>query len=207
MKLFLIIIGAVIVIGVGFWLVKPFFTSVEVNESLDDLTSMHKDKMASKKLPINESASETPPEKPLEEPAKDETTKEDEKPDPEPTTEPAAEPDPEPTTEPATPETVSQGSFEGRAAHNASGTAKLIKIDDQYYVRFEDDFSVTNGPDLFVGFGKDNKYTKSAQIAELKGNKGGQNYLVPDHIDATQFNEVWVWCRAFSVPFGRAPLQ
>lgn len=103
--------------------------------------------------------------------------------------------------------TISQGAFTGLAGHSAKGTAKLLKIDGHYYVRFEDDFRVTNGPDLFVYFGKDDQYIASSRISALKGNEGGQNYEVPSEIDPSLYNEVWIWCRAFSVPFARAELR
>ena len=104
-------------------------------------------------------------------------------------------------------ETISQGTFAGLAGHNGRGMAKLLKIDGKNYIRFEDDFRVTNGPDLFVHFGKDNQYAASARIGELKGNEGGQNYEVPSAIDPKQYNEVWIWCRSFSVPFAKAVLK
>ena len=90
--------------------------------------------------------------------------------------------------------------------HNAEGVAKLIRIGDRYYVRFKDNFRVTNGPDLFVYFGKNGKYVAEAQLGALKGNVGGQNYEVPKEINPEEFNEVWVWCRAFSTPFAKAEL-
>lgn len=112
---------------------------------------------------------------------------------------------------PASPEEsirgVGQGTFEGLAGHSAEGTASLVMIDGAFFVRLENDFRVTNGPDLFVGFGKNGEYDKNAQIAPLKGNEGGQNYAVPSEINAAQYNEVWIWCRAFSVPFAKAQLN
>lgn len=102
---------------------------------------------------------------------------------------------------------VAQGAFEGLAFHKAQGTAKLLKLGDSYFVRFEEDFSVTNGPDLFVYLGKDGQYDPEARLAALKGNVGGQNYAIPSNLLVSNYNEVWVWCRAFSVPFGKASLR
>ncbi|HBP01383.1 MAG: hypothetical protein UY41_C0011G0030 [Candidatus Moranbacteria bacterium GW2011_GWE1_49_15] len=102
---------------------------------------------------------------------------------------------------------VSQGTFMGKAGHSASGTARIIETDGKKYVRFESDFKVTNGPDLFVHFGKDGEYSASAQLGALKGNEGSQNYEITSDIDPADFDEVWVWCRAFSVPFGVAELE
>ncbi|KKT93411.1 MAG: Electron transfer DM13 domain protein [Parcubacteria group bacterium GW2011_GWC1_45_14] len=97
---------------------------------------------------------------------------------------------------------ILQGNFEGRAGHSASGTVKIIEAEGKKYVRFESDFKITNGPDLFVHFGKDGKYAAGALLGALKGNEGSQNYEIPSEMDISNFDEVWVWCRAFSVPFG-----
>lgn len=103
---------------------------------------------------------------------------------------------------------VATGSFTGfDRLHNGSGTAKLIKTDEGYVVRFEEDFSVTNGPDLYVGFGRDGDYAEGSEIAALKGNKGSQNYSLPDGFDPNTYNEVWIWCKQFSVPFAKARLE
>lgn len=107
----------------------------------------------------------------------------------------------------ASPEVISQGAFTGLAGHSGRGTAKLLSANGKQYLRLEDDFRVTNGPDLFVYFGKDGSYVSEARIAALKGNEGGQNYEVPPEINPSQFNEVWIWCRAFSIPFAKAELR
>mgnify|MGYP001595798817 FL=1 len=91
--------------------------------------------------------------------------------------------------------------------HIARGGARVLKIGEKYFVRFEDDFSVTNGPDLFVYFGKDCRYSADARLGRLKGNIGSQNYEVPINLNPEDYNEIWVWCRAFSVPFGHAVLK
>jgi hypothetical protein len=104
---------------------------------------------------------------------------------------------------------VSHGQFtDGAPGHHASGQVVLLGYDDgSYAIRFEDDFKVTNGPDLFVYFGKDGEYVSDARISDLKASTGGQNYLVPTNIDPRQFNEIWIWCRAFGVKFGSAKLE
>lgn len=104
-------------------------------------------------------------------------------------------------------EIVALGSFSGLDGHRAEGSAKLLKIAEKYYIRFEDDFRVTNGPDLFVYLGKDGQYDASTRVAGLKGNIGGQNYEIPADLNPANYNEIWVWCRAFSVAFGKAVLK
>ena len=103
---------------------------------------------------------------------------------------------------------IAQGSFVGvDNFHKGEGTVKLIKAGDKYFIRFENDFKVTNGPDLFVHFGKNGRYSSEARIGMLKGNIGGQNYEIPGSIDPEDYDEVWIWCRVFSAPFASAILE
>ena len=102
---------------------------------------------------------------------------------------------------------VLRGSFTGfDRIHTGSGNASVIKVEEKYILRFEENFDVANGPDLFVGLGRDGEYIKGTEIAELKGNIGSQNYELPSNINIEDYNEVWIWCRAFSVGFAKAVL-
>ena len=102
---------------------------------------------------------------------------------------------------------VLRGSFSGfDRIHTGSGNVSVIQVVDKYIIRFEENFDVANGPDLYVGLGKDGKYIKGTELAKLKGNIGSQNYEVPAGINLADYNEVWIWCRAFSVGFAKAPL-
>lgn len=101
-----------------------------------------------------------------------------------------------------------EGTFTGfDGIHNGSGTVSLMINEDSYIVGFQPDFNVQNGPDLYVGLGKDGKYIEGSEISKLKGNIGSQNYEVQAKFDPTQYNEVWIWCKRFSTPFARAILR
>lgn len=100
-----------------------------------------------------------------------------------------------------------RGSFEGfDRIHYGSGNVSVLEVGDKEIVRFEENFNVANGPDLYVGLGKDGKYIEGTELGRLKGNIGSQNYEVPAGINLDDYNEVWVWCRAFSVGFAKAKL-
>ncbi len=102
---------------------------------------------------------------------------------------------------------IAQGTFTGfDRLHQGSGTVKVLQVNGTPVIRFEDDFTVSNGPDLYVGFGKDGKYVEGSEIARLKGNVGSQNYEVPATVNLNAYNEVWIWCQAFNVPFAKATL-
>lgn len=160
MKKILIVILAIIIAGIAYWLVSPLFITKIVNEDIPIQSSGQKNEGAetmtdSQILPGEVAVSLT-------------------------------------------------GSFEGRDGHSASGTARIIEADGKKYVRFESDFKITNGPDLFVHLGRNGQYISSASLGSLKGNEGSQNYEIPQELDVNDYDEVWVWCRAFSVPFGVA---
>jgi len=100
--------------------------------------------------------------------------------------------------------------------HKGEGTATLVQLPDgQRVLRLEEDFRVTNGPDLYV-------YSSGAaaprtsgevhgsgafEVAQLKGNVGGQNYALPDHLDLSKFRSVVIYCRRFTTVFSTAELD
>jgi hypothetical protein len=89
-----------------------------------------------------------------------------------------------------------------------SGTARLIEAaPDTWVVRFED-FSVRNGPDLYVYLSPDpDGYEKGAlELGTLKATDGSFNYEVPAGTDVGELRSVVVWCKQFAVQFAVAPL-
>ena len=157
--------------------------------------------------PTPEPAASATPEPTLEPEPEPEPTLEPE-PEPEPTLEPEPEPEPEPTE--FVPYVVLAGEFYGADEfHFGSGTALLIATTvDQFVVRLED-FSVRNGPDLFV-YLSTNPYGWSEDalnLGELRATDGSLNYDVPAGVDVSQYQSVIIWCRAFAVLFSTAPLM
>ena len=113
-------------------------------------------------------------------------------------------------------ERVSLGSFKDRdALHKGSGEATVyLQSDGRYLLRLES-LRVTNGPDLHLllsvhadpdsGFQvKDEGYI---DLGKLKGNRGNQNYEIPEEIDPTRYGSVVVYCKPFHVIFSVAPLS
>jgi hypothetical protein len=45
------------------------------------------------------------------------------------------------------------------------------------------------------------------RVRRLKGNRGSQNYEVPDDVDWDRFRSVVVWCDRFDSAFGAADLS
>lgn len=104
-----------------------------------------------------------------------------------------------------------QGTFVGAdtVIHKAEGTARMVRTNaNEIIVRFEDDFKVSNGPDLYVWLTKDGNVKNGyVDLGKLKGNIGSQNYTIPADTDLSQYATVIIWCKAFSVLFGTAKLE
>lgn len=100
---------------------------------------------------------------------------------------------------------IKNGNFVGLAGHQAMGLAKIIKVGDSTFLRFED-FEVTNGPDLRVYLTPDGDVKNGIHLEKLKGSKGNQNYELKD-INIEQHNSIIIYCQPFGVYFGEAKLN
>lgn len=94
----------------------------------------------------------------------------------------------------------------GDGFHNAEGVAKLIQVGDGTNILRLENLKATNGPDLYVYLSADKTASDFVSLGRLKGNMGNQNYEIPNGTDLTKYNNVLIWCRAFSVLFGSAQL-
>jgi hypothetical protein len=104
------------------------------------------------------------------------------------------------------------------AIHNADktgyGTATIYQLADGKRVLRLTKFSVENGPDLHVRLIAADDANDTASVAKtdhvelgkLKGNKGDQNYDVPENVDLGKYKVVSIWCNRFSVNFAASPL-
>jgi hypothetical protein len=103
--------------------------------------------------------------------------------------------------------TTHQGEFEGADSfHFGRGKAFLIEAEPgRYVLRFED-FSVRNGPDLYVYLSPDpDGYADGAvNLGRLKATDGAFNYDVPPEVDISRVRSAIVWCRQFSTLFATA---
>jgi hypothetical protein len=109
----------------------------------------------------------------------------------------------------AVPRVVRTGEFSGADdLHYGRGTVHLIETaPGAYTLRFEE-FSVLNGPDLFVLLSPSAEgYAEGAlNLGELKATDGAFNYEVPTGTDISQYRSAIVWCERFTVLFATAPL-
>lgn len=115
---------------------------------------------------------------------------------------------PEPT--PFAPTTVAIGTFHGADDfHFGEGSASIIETEPgSFTLRFED-FSVRNGPDLYVYLSPDAAgYADGAvELGTLKATDGAFGYQLPDGLDPSGFASAVIWCKQFAVQFAVARLD
>lgn len=102
------------------------------------------------------------------------------------------------------------GMFEGADSfHFGRGDAQIIETQDgKAILRFEN-FSVRNGPDLYVYLSMEvdgARVDEALNLGRLKATDGAFNYEIPDNVDIDSIRSVLVWCRQFSTLFAVAEL-
>ena len=101
--------------------------------------------------------------------------------------------------------------------HPTAGKARIITLEDGSRVLRLVGLDTDNGPDLKVWLaaapvieGRDGWFVfdddEYLSLGALKGNKGNQNYPIPDDADISDLTSVTIWCERFSVSFGAAEL-
>jgi Electron transfer DM13 len=128
-----------------------------------------------------------------------------------PTTSSELDPSDAPSSTEAT-EILATGEFRA-LEHPAVGTAYIIELKDgKRFLRFEG-LDTSNGPDLRVYLSEvpasDDWYAygeRFIDLGALKGNRGNQNYPLPDDLDLSRYKSAVIWCRKFTVGFGVAGL-
>lgn len=104
---------------------------------------------------------------------------------------------------------IASGIFrDGEPGHRGSGTATLLRAPDGSHTLRLEDFSVTNGPDLYVVLSTSDGYTESGllDLGRLKATDGSFNYAIPAGTDVSGFRSAIIWCRQFRVTFAVAAL-
>ena len=108
------------------------------------------------------------------------------------------------------PSTLATGSFNGADDfHFGTGQASILETEPGRFTLRFDDFSVRNGPDLYVYLSPARKtYMDGAiEVAKLKATDGSFNVRLPAGSDPTDMRSVLIWCKQFSHLFAWATLE
>jgi hypothetical protein len=114
------------------------------------------------------------------------------------------------TPSPFVPVTLATGQFAGTDDfHFGHGTASIIETAPGTYLLRLEDFSVRNGPDLFVYLSPEaSDYVDGAvEVGRLKATDGAFGYELPPGTDPADFRSALIWCKQFSHLFAVAPLE
>ncbi len=116
---------------------------------------------------------------------------------------------------PADPVALVTGEIMGADSfHRGAGTATIYRLDDGSRVLRLEDIDITNGPDLHVLLspvadpqGRDEVTAAGyVDLGGLKGNRGSQNYDIPDDFVIGDEISVVIYCVPFHVVFSTATL-
>ncbi len=186
MKKLLLIILAVIVIAVGYYLLSPLWRVVEVDDELafDDAQELEEPEEL-EELEDEEEAMEILPPVEMDEPMPEVEVEVGEE------TEVIVE--------------VASGVFVPDA-HDVAGSASVYESGDQRILRFED-FDTVNGPNLHIYLATDTEATDYIDLGEIRATKGNVNYEIESAIDLSVYDHVLVWCVPFKVNFSYAVLN
>lgn len=103
---------------------------------------------------------------------------------------------------------ISRGDFTD-GEHPTDGLASVVMTPDDHVLTLTM-FATDPGPDLRVYLvPADAEVADGVDLGGLKGNKGDQQYVIPEGISSQKLQDasVVIWCRAFSVAFGTAQLK
>lgn len=131
---------------------------------------------------------------------------------PDPTARPtdAASPLPTPAATPFAPSTLASGTFHGTDDfHFGRGTASIVEVGPgRFHLRL-DDFSVRNGPDLYVylSTAADDYADDALELGTLKATDGSFGYDLPAGTDPSRYRSAIIWCKQFSHLFAVAPFS
>jgi hypothetical protein len=185
----MLVAGALVLGPVAWYLASPIFIRTELVEAAP--VAVATDAAASAVEPPPATASEPPASQA-------------------PRPSPSLGPTPTPTPSPFVARTRAVGTFEGTDDfHFGRGIATLIEVEPgRFHLRLED-FSVRNGPDLFVYLSPEpDGYAEGAvELGRLKATDGSFGYDLPADIDPDAFASALIWCKQFSHLFAVATFE
>ncbi len=101
-------------------------------------------------------------------------------------------------------EVIESSSFQGENGHTVSGGVSIVQKGDIQYLVLDPDFLFDGAPDPKLGFSQDGELTEGSIFSGLNLDKGKQVYRLPVDFDATNYDEITIWCDKFGVSLAEA---
>ena len=100
------------------------------------------------------------------------------------------------------------GNFmQGPYGNNVNGKAEIYEKDGIFTLVFNDAFTVSNGPDLYVYVSKEQQPSQFVSLGKLKSVNGGQTYTFSSSVNFEEYKYAVVHCQQYNHLFSYASLQ
>lgn len=100
------------------------------------------------------------------------------------------------------------GNFmQGPYGNNINGKAEIFEKNGVFSLVFNENFSTSNGPDLYVYVSKEQQPLQFISLGKLKSVNGGQTYSFPSAVNFEEYKYVVVHCQQYNHLFSYALLQ
>ncbi len=104
-------------------------------------------------------------------------------------------------------ELLAEGTFSPVLQSSAGGRGALTRDGIEYFFVLRDDFLSDDCPSGLQAYFGYKGFDPKAKITDVKNSSGYQKYPVPISIDASQYTEIWLYCKDFGGAFARATMQ
>lgn len=100
------------------------------------------------------------------------------------------------------------GNFiQGPYGNNVNGKAEIYEKNGTYTLVFNENFTVSNGPDLYVYVSKEQQPSQFISLGKLKSVNGGQTYTFTGLVNFEEYKYAVVHCQQYNHLFSYASLQ
>ena len=113
--------------------------------------------------------------------------------------------------------TIATGSIQSASGKSGGGSVTVEEKDGQVMITLGSDFSISNGPDLYVALSKTQPFTGSGtvsldsskvKILDALANQNGQQVYTISKADYDAYGDsLAIWCRQYNVLFGGTTLK
>lgn len=101
---------------------------------------------------------------------------------------------------------LSSGAFQNGPYGQVNGRGQVWRTPANGYEVVLDNFTTSNGPDLYVYLSKEIMPVNFIEVGKLKSTNGKQVYTLTSMPDLTQYKYIAIHCKAFNHLFGYALL-
>lgn len=97
--------------------------------------------------------------------------------------------------------------MQGPYGNNVNGKAEIYEKNGTYTLVFDDKFTVSNGPDLYVYVSKEQQPSQFVSLGKLKSVNGGQTYTFMGSVNFDEYKYAVVHCQQYNHLFSYALLE